>query len=147
MNYYYLMTCILLSLQATLVAGGHVVYGYAYVRNHTPYTIVLHALQETQWTDKVPQPWFIQPGGMQRLGRVDTLNHVRVTGQFADNSQVPDTLRKIVDIPLPYIPVGNHLMITVFAVNDMWKVETLPVLTVVTQDGGVSGYSERVSEH
>lgn len=132
--------CIFIFTSNLLIAGGHVESAYAYVRNFTPHTIALHALQETQWTDKVPQPWYVEPGGTQRLGRVDTLSHVRVTGSFPDNSTVPDSLRTMVDIPLPPVQKGKYLLISIFVANDNWKAEALYVLDVTTHFGGTSGY-------
>jgi hypothetical protein len=133
-----------------LLAGGHVVSAYAHIRNYTPYTIALHVLQErilTQWTDKVPQIWYIEPNGMQQLGRVDTLSHVRVTGQFPDNSTVPDSLRTMVDISLPPVQKGKYLLISIFVDNDNWKAEAIYVHDIATYAGGPSGYHVVTTEH
>lgn len=146
----YSLICIFFFSTNLLIAGGNVESAYAYVRNYTPYTIALHVLQErilTQWTDKVPQVWYVAPGSMQQLGRVDTLSHVRVTGQFPDNSTVPDSLRSMVDIALPPVQKGKYLLISIFAANDKWKAEVIYVQDIATYAGGPSGYHVVTTEH
>lgn len=132
-----------------LQAGSHVESSYAYVRNFTPYTIALHALQEriqAQWIDKVPQIWYVAPGGTQQLGRADMLSHVRVTGDFPNNSVVPDSLRTMVDIALPGLQIGKDLMISIFTENDRWKSEAIYIQDVTTYAGGTSGYHVQTTQ-
>lgn len=141
--------CMLFFTANLALAGGSVESSYAYIRNFTPYTIALHALQErilAQWIDKVPQVWYVNPGGTQQLGRIDTLSHVRVTGQFPDNSIVPDTLRTMVDISLPPMQIGKDLLISVFAENDRWKAEAIHIQDLTTYAGGVSGYHTQTTQ-
>lgn len=128
-----------------LYAGGHVESAYAYIRNNTPYTVALHGLQETQFVDKVPQVWYVGPGGTQMLGRLDTLHHMRLTGHFSDNSIIPESLRTMIDVPLPPRQKNKYLLITItLRNNDQWRIDTTYVQEVNTLNGGPSGYGVHV---